>query len=354
MNLLEEPLDEADSLHGKGVHMQIDADKRLVDYACFGHGECLRVRGQKNVATQRKSSFRRPLHGFTLVELLVVIAIIGILIALLLPAVQAAREAARRAQCSNNLKQIGLALHLYHDVHEVLPGGQQYLANGTLWGWGAMVLPYFEQSVIHQELDWTTGYNTEQNSLIIKTFISTYTCPTAHPPRLVTGVIGIRGEKDAAESHYAGISTHEPVDYGNTPTGSGCLYDGSAVRIADIRDGTSKTLMVGETSPYADDDPWKWAYPNYCPFRKCDLGRMWAGDGCITTYHGINRRTTFIQSGVQSSHPGGANFTFADGHVSFLNEDIGQDTLIALTTRGLGVDSSGTAYGGEIITNADY
>ena len=347
MNLLEEPLDEADSLHGHVRGTRAGEQPGCNPVTTLG--------GNLHTVDQRTSSFRRPLHGFTLVELLVVIAIIGILIALLLPAVQAAREAARRAQCSNNLKQIGLALHLYHDVHKVFPGGQHYLPNGTLWGWGAMVLPYFEQSVIHQELDWTTGYNTPQNSQIIKTFISTYACPSAHPPpRLVTGVISIRGETDAAESHYAGISTHEPVDYGNTPTGSGCLYDGSAVRIADIRDGTSETLMVGETSPYADDDPWKWAYPNYCPFRKCDLGRMWAGDGCITTYHGINRRTTFIQSGVQSSHPGGANFTFADGHVSFLNEDIGQDTLIALTTRGLGVDSSGTAYGGEIITNADY
>ena len=185
--------------------------------------------------------------GFTLVELLVVITIIGILIALLLPAVQAAREAARRAQCCNNLKQMGLALQLYHEAFEVYPfGGYGDFVAYTGWGWSTKILPYMEQENVYSQIDFDHGMNAyggfHGNDAIIKEFVWTYQCPSAPPLVLVTCCRDIPGIEDVAPIHYAGVATHEAVDYarppriGNTMStdGSGCLYMNSAVRIGDI------------------------------------------------------------------------------------------------------------------------
>ena len=316
---------------GDGVLMQIDANERTASYNNPEHSESFCVRGRKNVKSQRKFSFRRSLHGFTLVELLVVITIIGVLIALLLPAVQAAREAARRAQCGNNLKQIGVALHNYHDVYKVLPAGQFF----PYWGWGASILPQLEQLGVYDQCNFEFPYHTMENSEVIKTFIETYHCPSAEPPpQLVSCCGSIPGTKDAAETNYAGVATHTYPGPAYEPYGSGCMYEESAVRMADIDDGTSQTLMIAEVSHFPDGDPFQqMGLPQYCPGKVCELGHPWAAYDQVTTYYGINQNTTYLECGVQSSHPGGAAFTFADGHVSFLNESINQSTLIALTTR---------------------
>jgi len=277
--------------------------------------------------------------GFTLVELLVVIAIIGILIALLLPAVQAAREAARRAQCANNLKQIGLALLNYHNTHRIFPYGTG--GGGTWWSWSALILPYMEANNIHDQIDFGHPYNHVHptNNDAMKNFIDTYICPSAPEPGLCTCCGGIPGVEDAAETNYSAVATHRDdseAHYARDPDGTGVMHLRSKTRIADILDGTSQTLLVAEMD-LDQDDPYKaTAGASHCPDGQCHLGKLWASENRLTTAYGINGEIEHIRPGPRSLHPSGAQFVFADGHVSFLEETIDQDLLEALTTRDWG------------------
>ena len=292
----------------------------------------------------------RRIRGFTLVELLVVIAIIGVLIALLLPAVQAAREAARRTECYNNLKQIGLATHLYHDANRVLPQGG-YSIGPSNWSWSGLILPFMEANNAYDTIDFNFGFNTTTNQNAIKHFVPTYQCGSAPPLKLASCCGRIPGDDDAAETDYASIATHLSDDYGVTPltpltaAGTGCMFEGSKIKLRAITDGTSHTLLIGERIPYPDNDPWRtWAGPSYCLNAKCEVGNIWAAANTITTRNGINPGTFILDSDVQSAHPGGANFCWADGHVSFLPETIDQGTLNAMTTRS----------GGELLSDSNY
>ena len=262
----------------------------------------------------------KPRRAFTLVELLVVITIIGILIALLLPAVQSAREAARRMQCTNNLKQMGLAMHNYHLTHKVFPYGATdrsgFKSGGGCcgWSWSALILPFMEQDNAYLKCDFDYGYNYMENYDAVKQFFAFYHCPTAPRLKLVDCCGAMPGEEDAAEIQYSAIATHAPIWYAWTipypDLATGVMFDDSAVAIADIRDGTSQTLLVGERP-----------------------GKLWASQSRITTAFGINSGSDGGQAGVESFHSGGANFAFADGHVSFVTESINQDIIEALTTR---------------------
>lgn len=191
--------------------------------------------------------------AFTLIELLVVIAIISVLIGLLLPAVQKVREAAARMKCQNNLKQIGLALHNYHSAYQKFPMGIHSLAPATNeeglgpgWGWAAQLLPYLEQENLYRMIDFTVDITHPRHAIVRVTSLPIFRCPSDDGPERIS----IPGEDggiicEVAFANYVGMGgTFEVSGYPDTNTG--VLIRNRHIRIADIRDGTSNTIMVAE------------------------------------------------------------------------------------------------------------
>ncbi len=290
--------------------------------------------------------FSRQRHarsGFTLVELLVVIAIIGILIALLLPAVQAAREAARRMHCSNNLKQIGIALHNYHDTMKSFPPG--FIAGMTTatrtqpqWGWSALILPYLEQGPVHEAaqvkrltllaaLDAATTNSTISDALL--TTLSAYRCPSDIAADYVTGtnVASERVWDSAGVSANTGF--HPPVsnyvgNYGlldcvGTVENNGVLFGSSSViGLRDINDGTSSVFAVGERTEECYPGPGTWLG---VPEMKNFPSGVYFAVGNVL-YPINDPALDHCAVGFSSTHPGGAQFLFCDGSVHFLAETI--------------------------------
>ncbi|VAX42649.1 hypothetical protein-transmembrane region and signal peptide prediction, partial [hydrothermal vent metagenome] len=205
-------------------------------------------------------SFMKNRKGFTLIELLVVIAIIAILIALLLPAVQQAREAARRSACKNNMKQIGLALHNYHDTHRVFPPGVIVRPEGTTnihnrLGWGTMILPFMDQAPLYAlvgtvtngfKTDWRIGNTTGKTGRIIESevILPAFLCPSD-----LVGVTGDYSLSDGGSSYKASSATSTPnLISGDVCKGAFC--DNTDTRIRDFTDGTSNTIIVGEVTTF--------------------------------------------------------------------------------------------------------
>lgn len=288
----------------------------------------------------------RNLRGFTLVELLVVIAIIGILIALLLPAVQAAREAARRAQCTNNLKQIALALHNYHDTHRVLPAGNlfsvrlNYTGNWCSEGstsesrapWTVLILPYIEQSALHDRFDFRLQFTSTSNmpgaavnhaQFAIAT--KAYQCPS-----------NINARDDNNNGSYFGVQGGGPTPACTSQSSqrvffnNGLLYSNSNTKFADILDGTSNVFLIGETKyclnerGRSDGIHVGWASAG----KRDDWGmplNLAAAMLQINSYakHGGNSDTLNYMSRLFGSfHPGGCQFAFADGSVHFVSDTV--------------------------------
>ncbi|QDT32022.1 DUF1559 domain-containing protein [Thalassoglobus polymorphus] len=306
-------------------------------------------------------------RGFTLIELLVVIAIIAILVALLLPAVQQAREAARRTRCKNNLKQIGLALHNYHDTHNSLPAGSIVLLNasgttyyGHGWTWHASILPFLDQGPLYQQIQGPndSGIGAESGSttspkqqLAGQTVLSMFWCPSQ--PDVTTGpqkggyapsnyngnmgtLIGNSGDNcySGSVTTAAGMAAR-----GGCMNADGVFFISSSVRFRDVIDGLSNTIFVSEVIDSGGD-------ANLLGGAGSDRKHCFSGGADsnppteMTEYliaaESNDPINSYGEEAAGSFHVGGAQFLLGDGSVRFLSENLDMTTYRSISTRANG------------------
>jgi prepilin-type N-terminal cleavage/methylation domain-containing protein/prepilin-type processing-associated H-X9-DG protein len=290
-------------------------------------------------------------EGFTLLELLVVIAIVAVLMGLLASAVQRAREAANRLACSNNLKQLGLALHSHHDTQGTLPPAA--VTGPASHGWGTFVLPYLEQESLGREYDWGRTWRDPLNQQVVSASLKLMQCPSAPGGRSESGLV--RGSPWlTSPGDYAPTRAvnSDLVDDGliTAPNSRrGALGINERVSLTAITDGTSNTLLLAEDA----GRPQRWQSRR--PVASATSARAgWADPRSGFRLDGYDPATNSPggpcainctnDGEVYSFHPGGANVVLADGSVRFLNAGISIRTLAALVTRA----------GGEVVDTNDY
>ncbi len=340
-------------------------------------------------------------RGFTLIELLVVIAIIAVLISLLLPAVQSAREAARRAQCVNNLKQIALACHNYHDINLSFPPGSMINDirkpggwGGSWWPWSAKILPQIEQGPLYNAINFSangtigTGGNWGQNFsaehlTVNRTIIKSYLCPSDDSDHLFddrrwVNVLDLPTATTGPPLNYAACTgdirtgielfntwSSAPLDsyFGCSGAFQGMFGDcssGAVTSIASCTDGTSNTFLIGENSPnFNGQMTWTtghgaWA-GTHIPLNwltKFKDGQVDPSDGSVCSIDQLGNatqakfcyRNQFYIWGFKSWHPGGANFSMADGSVKFIKQSVHPRVYNQIGTRNKGEIVSADAY----------
>jgi prepilin-type N-terminal cleavage/methylation domain-containing protein/prepilin-type processing-associated H-X9-DG protein len=306
-------------------------------------------------------------HGFTLIELLVVIGIIAVLLGLLLPAVQKVREAAARTQCANNLKQLGLALHGFHDANGRFPPGQVKGAlpewgipvAGLNHGWAPFILPWIEEENLHRTYQWNLFSADQANQPLMSHPLKLFQCPSVpQQDRYYTAppFSPAPGGKRAACGDYAPTWGVNPLLATMGLIGPAADYQGVLVpeqwtRLIQINDGTSNTIMITEDA----GRPALWqAGRQIAGSEQAVKGGAWAGpnngfivDGSTpdgTSSPGPCPMNRTNDGEVYSFHPRGANAVFADGHVQFLKASMSVQTLAALVTRA----------GGEVVSTDDF
>ena len=294
---------------------------------------------------RRSTEAPRRHSGFTLIELLVVVAIIAILIGLLLPAVQKVREAAARTRCTNNLKQIGLAMHNYHSVYGVLPPGYTSNVNpsdnsdlGPGWGWGTHLLPYLEQEPLHRSLNLSLGIEHPSNAAGRVQVLSVFRCPSDNPKQEVF-IVDLT-PADVAFANYCGMyGTGEVAD--DPGLGEGVLFRNSKVKLTDVIDGTSTTCCVGERSSEYVWGAWVGSVTGgEVPPRKLPsaLGPEGAPalilghTGDAASGHTPNNPNNHVDD-YSSRHAFGVNFLFCDGSIRSIKNTIDPVVWKALGTR---------------------
>ncbi|MEO8165611.1 MAG: DUF1559 domain-containing protein [Betaproteobacteria bacterium] len=293
--------------------------------------------------------------GFTLVELLVVIAIIGILVALLLPAVQAAREAARRMSCQNNLKQIALALHNYHDTLKVFPpsslsgfgkGVWNYPGTGPtdpnirLHSFASLLLPYLEQANIQDQINYNVSALDPANHAMASQVLPFYRCPSfsgrdfSDDPLYVTTA----GYNQFAIRNYVVIGARTVVGLSGFVPAEGVMFPGSKTGFHDVIDGTSNTLAFAETREQRSS-VWIDGTSAAVAARWTDLSSpTFAGNTASINYKpyfpgGVFPNSIGSDYGPSSFHPGGAQHAFVDGSVQFIKSTINVLVYDALASR---------------------
>jgi prepilin-type N-terminal cleavage/methylation domain-containing protein/prepilin-type processing-associated H-X9-DG protein len=289
----------------------------------------------------------RPVRrvGFTLIELLVVIAIIGVLVSLLLPAVQKIREVSSRLKCQNNLKQMALALHSYHHQRGNLPAGVDTGTTNFL-SFHVHILPYLDQGNLYEKFDFTRRYDSANNLALGLIPVPIYQCPIATQRNTEYGTGEWSGGQPTLTTHYYGVAgplgnhpqtgqpySFRPTNQGNEAT-QGVLGMGSKVRLSDITDGASNTLMLGEES---------WNDANY--YRVWSRGTWDDNDvpdrdtTCCRNVDNTMKSTPYNGGGnannvsFGSEHAGGgANFALADGSVRWVNATISMNTFRSIAS----------------------
>jgi prepilin-type N-terminal cleavage/methylation domain-containing protein/prepilin-type processing-associated H-X9-DG protein len=320
-----------------------------------------------------RATHRAHMRGFTLIELLVVIAIIGVLIALLLPAVQAAREAARRAQCTNNLKQIGIALHNYVGVWNCFPSGYTSMWKrdagdpghadddiGMGWAWGSFILPQLEQLPVYNAINFDLTMTYAANTTAQYMRFNSYLCPSDVTKQLVpvrnfandTTVYTVAGA-----NYVACYGTGEIEDAPGA--GDGIFFRNSQVGLQHISDGSSQTFAIGERSHDLSYVTWTgraiggWLHPTpsfeggrnkFSPEPE-EAYTMVLGpvEGDDKFPRRPNSPSAHVED-YRSFHPGGVNFLFGDGSVRFIRNEITDSVYRALATRA----------GGEIVGSDQF
>ena len=322
----------------------------------------------------RSRSLARLRDGFTLIELLVVIAIIAVLIALLLPAVQAAREAARRLHCVNNLKQLGLAFHQYHDVHNVFPPGgyggsmasmaaaqSSLVAAKRIASWGTAILPYMEQAPLYNSFNQSLWYLELDNTTAAGTTLGTFLCPSNPASSLFKPNgdninLGMFGRNDYAGNYgerglrcYPATNCQNSYSESGDTSGRGVILFGGdpMVSIRNITDGTTSSVVLGE-APEALHGLWaghKNVLDQSAPINARN-GKTSSWQSCIVTPTNARLGKLGCDFGQEfdSYHPGGGNFLFADGSARYVKETVSPQTLAAILSR----------KGGEILSADDY
>jgi prepilin-type N-terminal cleavage/methylation domain-containing protein len=305
----------------------------------------------------------RTRRAFTLIELLVVIAIIAVLIGLLLPAVQKVREAAQRVQCQNHLKQIGLALHNYHDANQTFPPAWSYTPppQVSVHSWGTRVLPYLEQSALHQRYDYTKFLYDEPNSSVIQTHLRVFQCPaTPTPDRLYTLPVPANvlpgvpaGNMRASAGDYgtiAGIQGRGWDVMVGPPAGGdrhGAIRTNQAVKMLEITDGTSNTIMVAEVAGRPTVYQGRTAVTNPPLTEGAGWGEPFNGENWLngSLFDGTSPAgagpcvincTNQTGRGLYSFHTSGVNVALTDGSVRFLSQSIAARVVCFMVTAAKG------------------
>ncbi len=261
----------------------------------------------------------RRKNALTLIELLVVVGIIGIFVALLLPAVMQAREAARQTQCKNNLRQLGIALHNFHEIHKRFPPG-------TLneWSWSARLLPLIEGNNVYNRFDLSHEPFEEPNYSNTDTIISVFMCPSDGRSNLIFNPVKMPGMRFAHTSYLGSLAANDNLS-------RGMFREYGSVRLAEVQDGASNTLFVGERSVVvANGQSFSWW--------------VWGPETLISAGQGFRQGTySNLESAKHwwSYHAGGGHFLFVDGSLHFLPYSIDANVFASL----------GTKNGGEVVTD---